>query len=79
MTRDQPPADPVHLVRLDRPGRPAMLALTRASTCATLTAEAARQAGRDGQVTDLGAWAGSATDPGPGILVITALPLTLPA
>jgi hypothetical protein len=69
----QPPADPVHLLRISPPGRPAvLLALARWSTCARLVAEAA-EAGQAGQITDLGPWRASPADPGPGKLVHLAV------
>jgi hypothetical protein len=69
----QPPADPIHLVRVTLPGCPVVLVLARWSTAARLATDAA-DAGQPGQITDLGRWRGDTpADIAPGSLRYLAL------
>ena len=76
----QPPADPVHVIRVSLPEQPAvLLTLARWSTCARLVSDAA-DLGQAGQITDLGPWRASPADPGPGKLAhLAVIPAALPA
>jgi hypothetical protein len=58
----QPPADPVHLVRVSVAGCPVvLLALARWSTIARLASDAG-DVGRTAEITDLGRWRGRPAD-----------------
>ncbi|MGH3160368.1 MAG: hypothetical protein ACRDOC_00655 [Streptosporangiaceae bacterium] len=70
----QPPADPVHLIRICLPEHPAvLLAFTRWSTCARLVSDAG-DAGQAAEITDLGPWQGGDT-----VVIAAMIDRTLPA